>query len=193
MIRILFILWLALLICAPSTAQVGQSARKRSIYADDVFRVLVQASQLAAERQNAMMRRSSLEEHETAEIRKSSTMTVANQKQLDRLSQFGGDRMKRLELLSEFREDEIARMQAEFKPRLPKQGDPGQLADAADRNSNMTRPEIQLLLKGSDDRDWARRVRETAVAAGDFSAMLSRRSLHSATSQSLILDLSVDK
>jgi hypothetical protein len=187
------IVTLTLLAYSPCHGQVKSAVRAGSLYSDSVLKMLVRSSQLAADRQRSLLRRSALEANETSGIRRSSTMTPTDLQHLDRLSTFAGDKMRRLEELSEFRNDEISRMQAEFKPRESRPSEVNQFAELADKNSTMARLQILQLLKASDDRDWARQVRKSALATAEFSTLLKRLSLSSAARKSEMERLSLGK
>jgi hypothetical protein len=188
----LLILTFVLLAVSPSHGQVKSAVQKGSLYSDSVLKLLIRASQLAADRQRIFLRRSTLEAKEVSGIRRSSTMTPTGQRHLDRLSTFAEEKMRSLEEFSEFRVDEIAQMQAEFRPRASRRSD-GRLAEMADKNSTMAPQRILQLLMSSDDPEWVRRVKKGAVAAPEFSSLLQRLSLLSPARKSEIERLSLDK
>ena len=101
--------------------------------------------------------------------------------------------MRSLEELSEFRQDEISRMQAAYQSALETNEAENRLADLAEKNSIMPRPQMQRVLNTSDARDWAVRVRRRAVAIGGFANLLQNRSLSSETRSRMIRQMSLDK
>lgn len=188
------IVMVLLLLCTPLNAQVKGTIDRSSRYADSVLRQLVRASQLAAERHQSIVRGSSLRDHETTGIRRQSTLSPANLSQLDRLSAFAGDRLRALEESSEFRESEISRMQADYQDGLPG-GDPevNEVAVVAEKQSTMSRPDVERMLRQSDAQAWARRVRQRAIAADAFGRLLRQRSLSSPMHQRQLQKLSSDQ
>lgn len=186
------ILTFVLLAVSPSHGQVKSAIQKGSLYSDSVLKLLIRATQFAADRQRILLRRSALETNEASGIRRSSTMTTTDQRHLDRLSTFAEEKMRHLEELSEFRQDKIAQMQAEFRPRVSRPSG-SRLAEMADKNSTMVRQRILKLLMNSNDPEWARRVKKGAVAAPEFSSLTQRLSLMSPSRKSEIERLSFDK
>ena len=191
-----FLLTLALVALAPlpATAQVKKTINKTSLYSDAVLRQLIRASRLAADRQRSILSRSALGKNETALIRRQSTLTQNDQQQLDRLSAFAGNRLRMLEEMSEFRADEVSRIQADYRSDRPLGGkESNRLAEMAQKNSTMSRPKFEQVLRASDARDWARQVKRRATDIGEFADLLRRRSLLSGPQARLMERISLDK
>lgn len=190
------LLTLALVVSAqqPATAQVRARINKTSLYSDTILRQLVRASRLAAERQASILRRSGLAKNETALVRRQSTLTPTDQEQLDRLSAFAGNRLRMLEEMSEFKAHEVSRMQANYRSDRPwGSKESNRLAEMASKNSSMSRPKFEQVLRASDARDWARQVRRRATDIGGFADLLRRRSLASDAQDGLMKSFSLGK